>query len=97
MRIEIDTNRIREFRSKWHVSELAVFGSVLREDFREDSDVDVMVSFLPSAHIGLVAFSKMELELSEIIGRRVDLVTKGGLKPLIRDSILSQSETLYAA
>lgn len=95
--IDIDIKRISEFCQKWNVAELALFGSVLRDDFREDSDVDILVSFCPDAHIGLIGLSKMELELSSIISRKVDLVTKGGLKPLIRDHILSESETLYAA
>ena len=97
MKIDIDAKRIAEFCQKWNVAELALFGSVLRDDFREDSDVDVLVSFCSDAHIGLIGLSKMELELSGIIGRKVDLVTKGGLKPLIRDRILSESDTLYAA
>ena len=95
--LAVDESRIANFCRKWSVAELALFGSVLREDFRCDSDVDVLVSFLPQAQIGLIGLSKMEIELSEILGRRVDLVTKGGLKALIRDEILSHAEVLYAA
>jgi len=95
--INIDPNAIAAFCRKWNVAELALFGSVLTSDFRDDSDVDVLVSFHPDAHIGLIALSKMELELSAIVGRKVDLITKGGLKPFVRDHILSSSETLYAA
>jgi hypothetical protein len=77
--------------------ELAVFGSVARGDFREDSDVDIMVTFAPTAHIGLLSLGRMENELADIFHRKVDLVTKGGLKPLIRDDILAEAEVLYAA
>ena len=96
LQIQVDTNMLSEFCRKWNVAELALFGSVLREDFTEDSDVDVLITFEPDTHIGLIAFSGMELELAGIIGRKVDLVTRGGLKPLIKDSILSQAEILYA-
>jgi hypothetical protein len=77
--------------------ELAVFGSALRRDFREDSDVDILVTFAPDARIGLIAFVKMEQELSGILGRKVDLVTKSGLKPRIRDEVLAEARLLYAA
>jgi uncharacterized protein len=96
-RIDLDRAKIVDFCKRWNVSELALFGSVLRDDFTQGSDVDVMVTFAPGTSIGLIAFSKMQLELSEIIGRNVDLVTKGGLRPLIKDEVLAQSETLYAA
>lgn len=95
--IEINSSLIAQFCEKWKVAELALFGSVITEAFRADSDVDVLVFFRPDAHIGLIGLSKMELELSAIIGRKVDLVTKNGLKPLIRDEIIADAETLYAA
>jgi len=96
-RIEIDPNQLAEFCRRWRISELAVFGSVLHESFREDSDVDVLVTFEPDAHIGLIGLSKMERELSDLVHRKVDLVTKGGLKSAIRDEILREAEVLYAA
>ena len=96
-RIEIDPDQLAEFCRRWRVSELAVFGSVLHERFREDSDVDVLVTFGPDAHIGLIGLSKMERELSDLVHRKVDLVTKGGLKSAIRDEILREAEVLYAA
>jgi uncharacterized protein len=96
-RVTIDLERISKFCRKWKIAELAMFGSVLRDDFDDESDVDTMVSFLPGAEIGLIAFSKMQLELSDIIGRDVDLVTRSGLKPLIRDTVLAEAEILYAA
>ena len=82
---------------KYQVSDLSVFGSALRPDFDEQSDIDLLVSFEPEAQIGLIAFLGFQRELAEALGRKVDLVPKGGLKPLIRDEILSQARVLYAA
>jgi predicted nucleotidyltransferase len=76
---------------------LALFGSVLRDDFRPDSDVDVLVSFEPEARIGFITLSRMQRELSEIFQRSVDLVPMDGLKPIIRESVLSSSQDVYAA
>jgi len=97
IQIEVDTNKLQDFCRRWNVVELALFGSVLRRDFREDSDVDILVTFAPDTHIGLIAFVKMEQELSGILGRKVDLVTKSGLKPRIRDEVLAEARLLYAA
>ena len=97
MNLPFDRNRIAEFCRRWNVVELAIFGSVARGDFREDSDIDVMVSFAPEAHIGLLSLAHMENELSAMFNRKVDLVTKGGLKPLIRDEIIAEAQVLYAA
>jgi len=95
--IPFDRDEIADFCRRCNVVELAVFGSVARGDCREDSDIDVMVTFAPDAHIGLLSLARMENELTVIFGRKVDLVTKGGLKPLIRDKILAEAEVLYAA
>jgi predicted nucleotidyltransferase len=96
IRIEIDRDRIADLCRRWHVAQLALFGSVLRADFRDDSDVDVLVAFKPEARIGLLALARMERELSELLRRRVDLVTRGGLKPRLREAILAEAEILYA-
>jgi predicted nucleotidyltransferase len=95
--VPVDIDKIEDFCRRWKVTELALFGSVVRGDFAKSSDVDVLVTFAGDAHIGLITLSKMERELSVVFGREVDLVTKGGLKPLIRDEVLSQAEVLYAA
>lgn len=95
--VQVDTRQIADFCVRWKVTELALFGSVLRDDFRADSDVDVLVTFAPDAHVGLLALSRMERELSGMLNRKIDLVTKGGLKPLIREAILAEAEVLYAA
>ena len=78
------------------IRELAVFGSALREDFRETSDLDLLVSFLPDAKIGFLELARAQRELGELFRRPVDLVPKSGLKPLIRDEVLASAEPLYA-
>ncbi|MEW6406327.1 MAG: nucleotidyltransferase family protein [Chloroflexota bacterium] len=82
---------------RYHIRQLALFGSVLRDDFRPDSDVDVLVEFEPQAHVGLMALSRLQRELGALLQRPVDVVPKDGLKPLIRDSVLSSAEVVYAA
>jgi predicted nucleotidyltransferase len=82
---------------RYHVRELALFGSALRDDFRADSDIDFLVEFEEDAPIGFLALSRLQRELSALLGRRVDLVPRNGLKPAIRQQILSDAELLYAA
>ena len=94
--IELDPKQIADFCRRWGIAELALFGSVLSEEFSESSDVDVLVTFGPDAHVGLIALSKMEDELSIILNRSVDLVTKGGLKPQIREEVLAKAQVVYA-
>ena len=88
---------VRTFCQDNQVLELSVFGSALRDDFRDDSDIDLLVEFEPGARIGLLAFARMQRELSDLLQRRVDLVPKAGLKPLIREEVLASAEVLYAA
>ena len=82
---------------KYRVRELSIFGSALRDDFRPDSDIDLLVEFEPDAHIGLIAYAGLQEELSELLQRPVDLVSKKGLKPLIRQPVLDSAQVLYAA
>jgi len=79
------------------VRELAVFGSAAREDSRPDSDVDLLVDFAPEADPGFIAFNRLAEELSALIGKKVDLVPKAGLKPAIREEVLAEAILLYAA
>ena len=95
-RIDIPKDKIADFCRKWRIVEFALFGSVLREDFRPDSDVDVLVEFAPGCVPGL-AFFTMEAELSEILGRRVDLNTAGFLSRYFRDEVLGEAEVQYVA
>lgn len=94
--VKLDPEQIADFCCRWKIAELALFGSVLGQEFSESSDVDVLVTFMPDAHVGLIALSKMENELSKILNRKVDLVTRGGLKPQIREEVLAKAQVVYA-
>ena len=74
-----------------------MFGSAVRGELRPDSDIDLLVQFLPDANIDLVDYAGLMLDLSKLLGRKVDLVSKNGLKPLIRASVLHEARLLYAA
>jgi predicted nucleotidyltransferase len=78
------------------VRELALFGSAVRDDFRDDSDVDVLIDLRPGARLGLVGFQQMRDELSRLFGRKVDLVTRAGLNRHIRDQVLQEARIIYA-
>jgi len=93
-RVEVDGKAIADFCLRHHIRRLAFFGSVLREDFGPESDVDVLVEFEPG-HIPGLEFFGMEQELSAIIGREVDLSTPGFLSPYIRERILAEAEDGY--
>jgi predicted nucleotidyltransferase len=95
-RIVIPEQQLAAFCRRNQIHRLALFGSVLRDDFRPSSDVDVLVEFEPGARVGLMALGRMQRELSVVLGRRVDLVLRDGLKPRIRQSVLESSETVYA-
>lgn len=96
-KIPIDPERLAAFCRRWRVAELALFGSVLRDDFRPDSDVDVLVTWLPDADVSMLTIGAMAADLEDLLGRRVDLVPKSGLKPFVRDEVLGTAEVLYAA
>ena len=97
-RIEIPREKIAAFCRQWQVSELALFGSVLRDDFGPDSDVDVLISFSENAPWSLLDWVDMIDELKEIFGRDVDLVSRRALRnPFRRYSILTTKEVIFAA
>ncbi len=96
VKIDIQKEVISGFCKKHHIRRLSLFGSVLRNDFRLGSDVDVLVEFEPGHAPGL-AFFKMESELSEILGCSVDLNTPKFLSRYFRDNVLSEAEVLYDA
>ncbi len=97
-RIAIPQEQIEAFCRKWRVREFSLFGSVLRDDFRPDSDVDVLVSFQEHPEIGLWDLAEMAEELESLYARKVDLVIKEGLyNPHRRKEILARREILYAA
>lgn len=91
----IDKKRLAEFCREHHIRRLALFGSVLRGDFGPDSDVDVLVEFQPGRVPGL-AFFGMEAELSQMLGRKVDLNTPGFLSRHFRDKVMAEAEVQYA-
>jgi len=99
--IPMDRARLAEFCRKWKITQLALFGSILREDFGPDSDVDVLVSFAPDADWGLFDHVAMEQELSALLGRKVDLVTRRAVERstnrIRREAILASAEVVYAA
>jgi len=95
-RIDVPKDKIADFCRKHHIRKLALFGSVLREDFRPDSDVDVLVEFEPGHTVGLLRMAGLELELSELIGRKVDLRTPAELSRYFRDEVVRSSEVQYA-
>ena len=96
VRIPIPREAIAAFCKKHHIRKLAFFGSVLRDDFRPDSDVDVLVEF-ETGHVPGLAFFEMEAELSRILGRKVDLYTPAFLSRYFRDQVLEELEIQYVA
>ena len=96
-RIEIPHERIAEFCRTHGIRRLRLFGSVLRDDFRPDSDVDVLVEFEPGTRVGLLTLAALELELGEIVERKVDLRTPNELSRYFRQQVLDGAAVLYAA
>mgnify|MGYP001616301864 FL=1 len=101
IQIDVPKERIAAFCRKWKITELALFGSVLREDFRPDSDVDVLVTFSPDSDWGIEHLLDMKEELESLFGRAVDLVEKRLVEEsrnyIRRKHILSHMEAVYAA
>jgi uncharacterized protein len=100
VQIPLPMDAIREFCKKHQIIEFSLFGSVLRPDFRPDSDIDVMVTFDPHAHPTLLTLGGMEIELEDLFGRKVDLLTRRGVEgmdnPYRRPHILQNARTIYA-
>jgi len=82
---------------RYGVKELSLFGSAVRGEARPGSDLDMMVEFEPGVRIGLIKFESLVEELESLAGRRVDLVTKRGLKPWVRPHVLNDARVIYAA
>lgn len=95
-RVAADEKRLAELCRRYHVRRLAFFGSVLRHDFRPESDLDVLVEFAPNRTPGLKFFALQE-ELSDLFGRTVDLNTAGDLSRYFRDEVLAEAEYVYDA
>ncbi|MHB9025907.1 MAG: nucleotidyltransferase family protein [Armatimonadota bacterium] len=96
-RIQINQQQIADFCRRHHIRKLAFFGSVLRDDFRPDSDVDVLIEFEPNTRVGLFELMSMQLEFAEMIGREADFRLPGDLSRYFRDKVIAEAEVLYAA
>ena len=97
VRIPIDRDRIADFCRRHHIRKLSFFGSVLRDDFTPESDVDVLVEFEPGHTPGLFGLSGMEREMSVLLGRKADVNTAGFLSKRYRDEVLLEAEQVYVA
>lgn len=101
LRIEVDQERLAEFCRRHHIKALAFFGSVLRDDFRPDSDVDVLVEYEPNVRVGFRDVIAQEDELAQMLGRPVDLVDRRAVEEsrnyIRRREVLRTSEVVYAA
>ncbi len=87
---------LKTFCQRHHIRQLSLFGSYLRDDFGSESDIDVLVEFENDVQIGFLALARIQRELSELLGRKVDVVPIVGLKSTIRDDVLKESEVVYA-
>jgi hypothetical protein len=101
MNIKVPKARIAEFSQKWKIVELSFFGSVLRDDFRPDSDVDVLVTFAPDGRYSQCDLVHIEGELEKMLGRKVDLVERCSIEQsenyIRRKHILNSPQTVYVA
>ena len=97
LQIEIDAEELAAFCRRAGVLRLSFFGSVLREDFGPESDIDVLVEFAPDSGIGLFEFVDLQRELAEILGREVDLHTPASLSHFFREDVVDSAEVAYAA
>lgn len=93
--IEIPKEKIAEFCRRNRIRRLAFFGSVLRDDFRPESDVDVLVEFEPEARVGLIMLAGMEIELGQQLGRKVEMHTVKGLNPYFKNDVIGTAEVQY--
>lgn len=97
IRLSVPRDEIQSFCRRNQIRRLAFFGSVIRDDFTDDSDVDVIVEFDERARVGLFALAGMEDELSAILGRKVDLLTPKSISKYFRDKVLAEAEEVYVA
>lgn len=95
--LHIPIEELTSLCCRYQVRELSVFGSALGEDRGPESDLDLLVSFQPAARVTFATLARMQRELEALLGRKVDLVPKDGLKPVIRDQVLATARVLYAA
>ena len=96
LKLRLPKDKIADFCRRHHIRWLAVFGSALRDDFRPDSDVDILVEFEPGHVPGLFSMARLERELSALLGRKVDLRTPEDLSRYFREEVLKEAEVQYA-
>ncbi|MBW4694610.1 MAG: nucleotidyltransferase domain-containing protein [Lyngbya sp. HA4199-MV5] len=100
-RLGISQTQLMEFCERWHVAELSLFGSILRDDFRPDSDVDVLVAYQPTSKRSLIEKMTMQEELQMLLHREVDLVSKNAIERsrnwIRRSNILNSAMVIYVA
>ena len=95
--IQISEQKVAAFCQRHGIQRLALFGSILRDDFGSHSDIDVLVEFDPKARVGLFRLMSIQSELSDLIGRKVDLNTPGFLSDRFRETVLREAEDQYVA
>lgn len=95
-RIVLPKERLEQFCRHYHIRKLSLFGSVLRDDFNASSDIDLLVEFETGFKVGLLKMARIENELSEVLGRKVDLRTPGDLSRYFREDVLESAEVAYA-
>ena len=93
--IKIQKEKIRDFCQRNNIKKMSLFGSALRGEMTENSDVDILVEFLPETNIGLIKLAGLEIELSAIIGEKVDLRTPADLSRYFRDDVVREAKELY--
>ena len=95
--VQVEGSSLAEVCRRYGVRELSLFGSAVRDEMRPESDIDITVEFDPGVRIGLIKFESLVDELESLTGRKVDLVTKRGLKPWVRPTVLEDARVIYAA
>lgn len=95
--LPISDDALREFCARHHIRSLKLFGSALRDDFTPESDIDLLVEFMPETRMGFFGFHEVEAALTELLGRRVDLNTADSLSQYFREEVLAEAKTLYVA
>lgn len=94
--VDLPQDRIRDYCASQPIQRLSVFGSAVRDELTPDSDIDLLVEYVPDTPVGLFALARQMRELSEICGRDVDLCTPMGLSKYIRDEVVASAQLLYA-
>jgi len=97
VQFQVDGSQLAQFCRRNQIRRLSFFGSVLREDFGPDSDVDVLVEFEPGAKVGLLRMAALESELSQVVGRKVDMRTPADLSRYFREEVVAGAQVQYAA